>query len=146
MQPVKYFFCQYLSFNTKQQGLCPDSESGNLLHFRRNFNVQRNDINVTKLTPKYRDIATISFISFKVGCSSNCFGEALCSEKWPVSVLVNPFKPEKWRIIKYYISSLICTNFGLRSWKKIFHVCPDYGLANNFRQHILPKRLKGCRC
>ena len=60
-------------------------------HFMDILNMRKNDISVIRLVPKDKDLKTFSFISFKIGCSLNCFDKVMCSEKWPVGIVVKEF-------------------------------------------------------
>ena len=59
--------------------------------FSTTFNSLKQDIYVTKIVPRDRDPSTMSYISFKIGCTSDIFKDVLCSEKWPVGIFVKEF-------------------------------------------------------
>ena len=56
--------------------------------FKTTFDIQKENLFARKIIPKDRDLATVSFISYKVGCSKENFSEVLCSEKWPAGIIV----------------------------------------------------------
>ena len=70
-----------------------------------------------KIIPKDRVIATVSLISYKVGCSEKNFKEVLCSEKWPAGIVVEEFMQKKLiratskthSIVAFNVSSLPAT-------------------------------------
>ena len=62
--------------------------------FSSTFSLSKDDIHVHKIIPKDRGFSTVSFSSFKVGCSEVHYKKILYKEKWPVGVVVKEFVPK----------------------------------------------------
>lgn len=53
------------------------------------------DIQVTRLVAKGRDVNTLSFVSFKIGMSENLKAKALATSTWPKGVVYREFSDNK---------------------------------------------------
>ena len=80
--------------------------------FSSTFKLYKEDIFASKILPKHRDLSTVSFPSFKVGCAEVHFNYILCREKWPVGVLVKGFVKNKLLFAKSKVSYLVASNLS----------------------------------
>ena len=62
--------------------------------FSSTFKLNKEDIYAVKIIPKDRNPETITFISFKIGCSEGNFKKIMCNEKWPLGIMVKEFLPK----------------------------------------------------
>ena len=82
-RPDKWVYVSRLSPSTTAEQMAD--------FFTTSFSTKKEDLHITKIIPKNRDPATITYISFKIGCTSGVFKEVMCGERWPVGIFVKEF-------------------------------------------------------